>query len=278
MAEPVVSPVAFLGGAGMVAVAVAFTGYVLYRRLGFAYFLLGAALWIVTVALKFAWAIPTTEPLRRELERLLPWPMASTVFCVYGGAITGATEVAITWLVLRYTRLGQASWNRALSFGVGFGAIEALLLGFASLMAVTAAILRPASLPAALVESLASINVAIGLAPIWERFFTVWIHIFSNVLIFYAIATRSPRWFWTSFVYKSGIDAVATWASLSFLGGAGGADLAWRAWSVEMIVAAWGIVGWLGTRWLRQRYPSPGPPDSGDPSPDASAPAGPVLV
>jgi uncharacterized membrane protein YhfC len=77
----------------------------------------------------------------------------------------------------------------------------------------------------------------------------VLVHILANVLIFYAVARRKPKWFWLAFVYKTGIDAVAAFAQLW------GLETLAKIWAIEAVVALWGLVGWLGIRWVQQRYP-----------------------
>jgi uncharacterized membrane protein YhfC len=154
--------------------------------------------------------------------------------------------------------LGRVRWGRALAFGIGFGAFEALLLGLSNVGSVLVALTAPESLPPTTLEQIAQLNsVLFGLAPVWERFFTVLIHIFANVLLFYGAVKREARWFWLSFAYKTGIDAVAAVAQLQGLVTPG--DI----WIIEAIVALWGIAGWFGTRWVAARYPAlPAEPDA----------------
>jgi uncharacterized membrane protein YhfC len=178
---------------------------------------------------------------------------------VYIGMLTGMTEVLITWLVLRYTRLGKVGWSHALGFGIGFGAIEALLLGINSLVSVVAGLVTPNLVPPAALEELARLNNGLILiAPVWERFFTVLVHVLSNVLLFYGVVRGEPRWLWASFAYKSGIDAVAGYAGFWGLGTVG------RVWLIEAIVGVFGIVGWLGLRWLSVRFPEGQGPAPGE--------------
>lgn len=92
-------------------------------------------------------------------------------------------------------------------------------------------------------------NVLYSLAPIVERFFTVLVHILANVLIFYAVAQRKPKWFWLALICKTVIDAVAAFAQVW------GLETLAKIWAMEAVVALWGIVGWLGIRWVQQRYP-----------------------
>ncbi|MDI7274393.1 MAG: YhfC family glutamic-type intramembrane protease [Anaerolineae bacterium] len=248
---PRVTPLALLPGVGMLGVALGFVLYGARRGPGRRYMLWGALAWVVTVALKFAWAIPINPPVERALKAALPAAVAGPVLYVYVGALTGVFEVGVTYLALRYTRLGRAPWGSALAFGIGFGAVEAGLLAVSPLVSALAALTSPASLPPGLLTELARVNdPLLGLAPVWERFFAVWIHVFSNVLIFHALAARRPRWFWLAFVFKTAVDTVAAGGQTLALGSLG------SMWTFEALVAAFGIAGWLGTRWLHGRYPA----------------------
>lgn len=247
------SPIALLGGVGMILVALGFVVYAAVRRLGWGYMGLGALSWVVTVAVKIGLSLPTSPRLYPALTTALPGGIGAGVFDLYVGLLTGVTEVALVWLVMRYTRLGKVRWERALAFGIGFGAIEALLLGLSSLTAALFAILAPQTIPArALTQLVVMNNVLYGIAPIVERFFTVWVHIFANVLIFFAVARMQMRWFWLAFWFKTLIDAVAGYAQTS-----GVLATIDGIWAIEAVVVVFGVVGWLGTRWVRRRYPAP---------------------
>jgi uncharacterized membrane protein YhfC len=247
---PMITPWVLLSGIGMIVVAVGYVAYAAVRRLGWGYLGLGALAWAITVALKFAWALPTNTPVYEALTGALPGTAANVIFYIYVGALTGLTEIALTWLVLCYTKWGQVPWTRVLAFGLGFGAVEALLLGTSSLIGTATALLAPASLPLGTLRQIATANNPLyGLAPVSERFFTVLIHLFSNVLLFYSARKRQSRWFWLAFAYKSGIDAVAAFAQFWGIGTVA------RIWTIELIVMLWGIAGWWGTRVVRDRYP-----------------------
>lgn len=247
--SPTISPLALLSGVGMIVVAAGYIAYVIARRLHGGYLGLGALAWVVAVVLKFAWAIPINKIVYNALYGSLPEMLAGPIFYLYVGALTGVFEVALVWLVLRYTRLGKADWKRVLAFGIGFGAVEALLLGLSSLGNVVAAMLVPDLFPPAALEEFAKLsNVLYVLAPILERFFTVLVHILSNALLFYAVAHHQPRWFWLAFVYKTLIDTVAAYAQVT------GRTLG-KIWAVEAVVAVWGVLGWWGTRLIARNYP-----------------------
>jgi len=246
-----VSPIALLGGLGMILVALAYIIYAAVRKLGWGYLGLGALAWVVTVALKFVWAIPLNTPIYNALTESLPESIAMPLFYIYVGLLTGMTEVLLTWLVLRYTRLGQVPWGKALAFAIGFGAVEAFLLGFSSLSGVVTALVAPELISADAVAQIAVANNPLwGLAPIVERFFTCLVHIFCNVLLFYGAMRKEARWFWLSFLFKSAIDAVAAFAQLW------GLDALWKIWAIEAVVIVWGLFGWWGTRWVKARYPT----------------------
>jgi hypothetical protein len=162
------------------------------------------------------------------------------------------TEVLIVWLVMLYTRLGRVDWNRALAFGIGFGAVEALVTGLGSLASVSAIILTPQSAPPAALAQLVMLNNPLfAVAPIVERFFTIWIQIFCNVLIFFGVAKLQSRWFWLAFAFKSLLDTLASFGQTS-----GMTTTLGQIWILEAGVILFGILSWLGVRWVAQRYSS----------------------
>jgi len=245
-----VSSVSLVGGIGMIAVALGYFGYALARRLGAGYLGLGALAWFVTVAAKFAIAIPANGWVLQKTH-LLADPWGNAVFVTYVGLLTGITEVGLVWIFLRYTQFGRAHWPRVLAFGIGFGAIEALLLGVASLAAAIVAIMMPEKLPKQALDSLLQgDHLSIQLAPISERIFACLGHLATNVMIFYAVSRRAPRWFWLAFLYKTAIDAAAA----VYLGSKSAEISPARIWTMEALTALWGIAGLLVTLWIARRY------------------------
>lgn len=267
---PVITPVALIGGIGMMLVAIGFVVYAAVRKLGWGYLGLGALAWAITVVLKFVWAIPINSHLLDALTNALTKAVAMPIFYVYVGALTGIFEVGIVWLVMRYTRLGKVDWKHALAFGIGFGSIEALLLGLLSVIAMLTLMLMPSVIPLASLQAAARANdLFYSLAPVVERLGTVFVHILSNILIFYAVAKRRPGWFWLAFAYKTAIDTVAAFAQFW------GLEALWKIWTIEAVIVVFGLIGWLGIRWLKDRYPNPVVTSSSEPEPNiASADAG----
>jgi uncharacterized membrane protein YhfC len=251
VASPALTPMVFVPGVGMLLVGIGFASYGV-RRGGWRFLLLGGLFWLLTVALKFAAAIPANASVYKTMLAAVPGQGGQLVFSLYVGLLTGLTEVLITWLVVRYTRLRQTPWLRALAFGVGFGALEAILLGVGSISGMATAMLLPAQLPASTFRAMAAANnLLFDLAPVLERFFTIWVHIFCAVLIFYAAASKQVRWFWLAFACKSLLDAVAGYAQLS-----GQLESLSFLWTIEAVVAVFGGLSWWGTERIRERYSS----------------------
>ena len=263
------SLVALVGGIGMIAVALGFISYALLRRLGWGYLLLGMLGWVVTVAVKFALAIPVTPVVLSETTELSePWK--AILLFLYGGLMTGLTEVLLVWIVLAYTRMAIVPWSRVVAFGIGFGAIEALLLGIGSLTAAMLGVFWPDVLPeVALTELAKADRLIVQLAPISERFFTCLGHLATCVMVFYAARVPLARWFWWALTYKSAIDGVAT---LAHTHGFLGPPL--HLWIIEGIVVVWAVAGLAVILAIRPRWPDPIASDAPEPHPGStSAPA-----
>lgn len=247
-----VSPLALMGGGGMILVALAYILYAALRRLGWSYLGWGALGWVITVAVKFMLAIPLNTPIYNAVTGALPGPLGENIFNLYVGALTGITEVLMVWLWVRYTRKGQVGWKKALAFGIGFGAVEALLLGINSFASVLIAILSPNLLDNNTLAEIAKAgSLSVALAPVVERFCVVLIHIFCNVLLFYGALVKNSRFFWFAFIFKSLLDAVASYAQFS-----GQLGTLSFIWIIEGIIAMFAIVSYFGIRWTAQRYPS----------------------
>ena len=199
------------------------------------------------MALNIAWAVAANAAIYRVLH---PLPLGDWLFYLYVGALTGIFEVAPVWLLLRFTRFGQAAWPRALAFGIGFGAVEALLLGLGSLANVLTILVAPELAPSSLSASVTGVQGLVnGLAAGWERFFTVLVHLVANVLLFYGVLRRQWRWFWLAFAVKTLLDVVAAWGQIT------GLDVP-KTLLIEAFIAVCGSLAWRGVRWVHARMES----------------------
>ena len=167
---------------------------------------LGAVLWIVSVAAKLGFALLANNPVEKALHAILPTFPADLVFWLYIGLLTGIFECGIFLLLTKYIRRKQWTWNDATSVGVGFGAVEAITLGVAMAIAM--------SIKSSVSGELNQAVVILWHAPV-ERLIAIALHAASVAMIIYALTQRKWRWFVASFLYKSGVDAVAAFVLLS---------------------------------------------------------------
>lgn len=244
------TPIILLPGIGMLLVAIAFVVYALRHGGTWGYMGLGALAWVGTVAVKFVIAFTLNPLVSRAIS--VPddlWAPGNLLLYVYIGSLTGLTEVLLTWLLLHYRRFVGVTWGKVIAFGIGFGALEALLLGALSLMAMLSGLLSPQSFNAETLATLARANdVIYDLAPITERLAIIFVHIFSNVLLFYAVMKGRMRWMWVAFVFKSAVDAIAAFAQ------AWGVETTAKVWTIEALMVLFGIIAWWGIRRIGRRY------------------------
>ena len=165
---------------------------------------LGALLWIASVTGKAVFAVLTNKPVETALQSVLPRMPANLIFWSYIGLLTGIFECGIFLLLVRYLRRKQWTWSQAGSVGVGFGAVEAVILGAA--VAIATSLEGPVS---------GSLDLASSLLGPVERLIALALHTAAVTMIFYAFAQRKWGWFVGSFFYKSGIDAIAAFVLLS---------------------------------------------------------------
>ncbi len=122
----------------------------------------------------------------------------------------------------------------------------------ANVASLATAAIAPASLPAGTLAGLAPLNNPLwGLAPIVERYFTIWVHIGSCMLIFLAASRRVSGWMWLAFLFKTALDSCAAYGQLV------GISSLTFVWTLEAIVALFGVAGWLITRQVRAAYRDP---------------------
>ena len=183
---------------------------------------LGSATWVAAVAAKVAWAVPTNAAVHRALVQAAGERIGQPLFWLYIGVLTGVFEVGATLAMVRFTRLRRAQADEAVAFGVGFGSIEAILLGIAGIAPVLLMLLAPRLLPQAARDALLdryreAPGITTLLVPALERFSTLLVHVVSCALVFHGFRVRRVwRWFVVAFVYKSVVDAAAAWGILSY--------------------------------------------------------------
>jgi uncharacterized membrane protein YhfC len=208
------------------------------------WFWVGAALWTVAVAVKFGISIPLNGPLLTGLKSSLPNWGYLTVGTIYGGIMTGITEVLFTFIAgLIWPRMA-ATAPRAAAVGVGAGAFEAALLAIAAAAG-------------ALIAGVGTTTWIGALIPAIERVIAILCHVASRVLALMAVASRRWVFFFYGFLLLSGIDAVAMYLHLS------GKVNTLSFWTAEAMIAPFALVSIPITRWCIHHWPS-------EPQPSAS--------
>lgn len=208
------NPWLMLGPAGMVAVGLGSISY--WRRRSHApmrAFLFGGLVWAPSVAPKSLMDLTVTPMLSSRLDSSLGSMWALAALGLYVGVRTDLFECGATYLAVERTRLRDASLDEATAFGVGFGATEAVLLGLPSLIQMAAFLANPSLIDAippeqrALVISQLGAPTYVVFAPIMERAFTLFAHLFAALLIFSAVQGGRSRLFLLAFLYKTVLDA-----------------------------------------------------------------------
>jgi hypothetical protein len=131
----------------------------------------GVLIFDIAVAIKFALAALLNEPVFAWLRHTLPEPAFLFAGSLYGGLLTGVTEVALTLAAgLLWRQLAQNS-QRAAGVGIGAGCNEAVLFGLLTLFSGSAA-------TQALTDPL-----AVLLVPAFERLIVIAIHTAVRMLV-----------------------------------------------------------------------------------------------
>jgi hypothetical protein len=129
-----------------------------------------------------------------------------------------------------------ATPGRAVGVGVGAGAFEAMLLGFAGAAA-------------ALLAGLGVTSWSVALAPAAERVIAILCHVAARVLVLMAVATGKWQLFWYGFLLLSGLDAVAMYLHLS------GQVGTMSSWMMEAMLAPFGLISIPIVLWCIKHWP-----------------------
>jgi len=245
-----------IAAAGMIAVAlIAVIGWRRRAKASWASFGIGALAWTIGVALKFAWAVPANKRVLAFLASHLG-RLGAPASWLYIGLLTGVFEVGATWLLVRTTRVRRASRADATGFGIGFGAVEAALLGMVSFAVVAVIALFWSHLPLEAQKALASHGGRwTFLIPIFERAYTIVAHAVSCILVVEAVQQRRARWFVASFVYKTLVDGIAAWGIMAWDVRSNLAHIVW----FELLLCAF-VLAWVPlVRLARRAPPGSGP-------------------
>lgn len=245
-----------LSGIGMILVGILIPLY--WKRkthVGLNYFLWGAGVWVIAVAVKIAMDYTITQPLRISLE---PYGLLTVllVMGLYVGLRTGVLESGFSYLAILKTRLKEMSYKQGIAFGIGFGSIEALFLGITSFLNILMFVLFPdiiTMLPEtfqAVIISQLNASSWIIFGPIIERIFIVFIHVFSTLLVLYAVRKKAMGYLVLSILFKTLVDGIIPWLvySLEPI-----TELP-NAYIIEIPFIILAIIAYFGIKWIKPKF------------------------
>jgi hypothetical protein len=219
---------------------------------------IGALLWAVAVALKFACALAINKSVIAFLADWHSRPLLLVAGSCFLGIESAFFEIGLTHLaVLRWRQLGRDA-PAAVGIGVGAGAIEALLVGAAMAAAALFAYAESTEGIAAAtqMEALTKTTACYWLVGAVERSIALLGHTASRALVLLGTAHRRVAMVLSGWVLFVMVDGVAGAFILS--GRSGHISL----WWLELAVAPFAIAGipivrWCWTRWPRDQAGAP---------------------
>ena len=248
------NPFLLLSGMGMMAVAVA--AFLYWRKkAGIKFFAWGALIWTIAIAIKLLMDFTISIPIQQALLESYPLLTVLITMGLYLGIRTGLFESGFTYIAVLKTKLRKMSFNEAVAFGIGFGGVEALLLGFFSFMDILTFILFPELMNALPLDQQAALlsqldtSTWIIFAPIIERASVLLIHIFATVLVVYAVRAAKPVYFVASLLYKTITDGMIP-LLVFYIGTA----TLLATYTMELPVIMLGLIGYLGTVKMRKKF------------------------
>lgn len=246
-----VNPYLLIGQIGMILVGVA--AIILWKskkKVGWKYFGFGALVWAIAISLKLLMDLIITPSISVWLNSYGAAVLISGIG-LYVGLRTGLFESGLSYLAVSKTKFRKMNLNQAMAFGIGFGSVEAILLGLSGAVNLAVFIMSPglaSSLPAATQASLDLPTLSL-FAPIIERVFTLLIHVFSSLLVIYAVLSGKIRYLVYSILFKSLVDgmipALTSVVNATTLAG---------IYEIEIPIAVLGVISFYGIKWVSGKF------------------------
>lgn len=254
-----VSPLYTLSGLGMMSVgAPSLIYWKMKKKVSLEWFLFGGVIWALAIAAKVAMDLAVSNAIVHWLIDRYTLAGLAIIWGLIVGLRTGYLECGFTYIACIKSKLKKADFVSAVAFGIGFGAAEAMVLGFTSLINILVFVVSPESVNLAppqqreLLIQQFSMGLAIIPAPIIERLFTLLAHIFSAILIIYAVQVNKAGYLLASFVYKSLLDGMIPWLNQNI-----GIGSLQGIYTIELMVVIYGLGGLIGTLIMGKRFGKP---------------------
>jgi uncharacterized membrane protein YhfC len=211
----------------------------------------GVGLWTIAVALKILDATLISGRVLIYLKTL-PHPLDFALGGLYCGVQSSIFEMGLTLLaVLVWRQLGRDG-GRAITIGVGAGALEAFLLGLVPLAAGIFLLLSGGAIAETIV---ADVQKTASLTPVYwltgpvERIIAVLCHASSRALILLGVSKRRYLLAFWGFLLFTLLDGVA--GGLLVAGVIGKVS----TWWVELAILPCAVISVLVLTWCYRRWP-----------------------
>ncbi len=245
------NPFLLIAQIGMLLVGlVAVLWWKINKKVKWKYFCFGALLWIIAIVPKVIMDFTVSAYL---LVWLSSYGIAAMLvgMGLYVGLRTGFFESGFSYLAIAKTKFRKMKLNEALAFGIGFGSIEAIAIGLIGLISMLVLISNPALvelLPPAQQAAL-DLPTILVFAPIIERTAAVMIHVFSSMLVVYAVVKRKINYLFISILFKTLVDGIIPLLTYAF-------DLTTVTgiYMIEIPFVVLGVLAFYGTKLVAKKF------------------------
>ena len=224
------------------------------RKVSLKYFVFGAILWILAILPKVILDGTITPSLNQYL-----YGFGTVVFVIttglYIGLRTGLFESGFTYLAALKTTLKQVTYKEAVAVGLGFGCFEAFALGVTSFINIVFFVLIPDLINQVPLEAqeavLQQLNQSTLIVPaaVIERVFIIIVHVFTTLLVFYAIQQHQRKYLWYSIGFKTLVDGVLPALHVYI-----GMQTITGIYLIELCIIALGLFALVGNRWIQKLW------------------------
>ncbi len=142
-----------------------------------------------------------------------------------------------------------------MAFGTGFGAVEALVVGFASFLNILIFVLMPEIIATLPVEMQAELTGQLSLSTLFifpaiiERIAAILLHVFASVLVVYSVRSGQLKYLGYSIIYKTVVDGIIPFLVYTINPSVSLAN----SYIIEIPFIILGAVGYFGIKWLKKK-------------------------
>lgn len=212
---------------------------------------IGAVLWTVAVALKFAIAIPLNGPVVLFLKNHLAYGAYVAVGGLFIGLESSLTEIGLTLVAVMIWKQFGRDAGKAIGIGLGAGAFEALLLGVSALVGIGVALAAEGEareLVQAQIDATARHTPVFWILGPVERMIAILAHTSSRALVLLGFTRKKVGMILGGFFIFTLLDGVAGAVHVS------GKMGAFSMWWVELALLPFALISIPIIRWCWKQY------------------------